>query len=89
MMAETWGLGFSLSEMRFLCSKLHYIKLEVELADSWFMLLGHNGGLLNVNMCLHRWNEGYVGDFMTKGLKRLRNEHDLCPAEPTTCFFPT
>lgn len=47
--------------MRFLCSKLHYIKLEVEFADSWFMLLGHNGGLLNVNMCLHRWNEGYVG----------------------------
>lgn len=74
MMAETWGLGFSLteaslSEMRFLCSKLHYIKLEVELADSWFMLLGHNGGLLNVNMCLHRWNEGYVGGLHDKRAK--------------------
>lgn len=33
--------------------------MEAELGDSWYMVLGHNGGLLNVNMCLCREKEGY------------------------------
>lgn len=59
MVLERWGLGaFShteaaLSEMRFLCSEEHYIRLKQAgggVGDSWWMLQEYNRSLLIVNM---------------------------------------